>query len=143
MANGGFQVRHFQLLLLFILEAFHFIDRRERGQRQIVSHINNISEVELESWDARVQTEGIVHRATGELSLFAFSVTCNSISMATTATGLLLVTSGGLQKEPQHPHLLLRLLSLSSGTRPTWYAVSSFFVPPCACGVIVIHLGDW
>jgi len=45
----------------------------------------------------------IVPRPAGERSLFAFSVTCNSISMAATAACLLLVTRR-LQNEPQHPH---------------------------------------
>lgn len=106
MANGGFQVRQFEQLLLFILETCRFIDRHERGQgsgqgpRQIVSHINNIY-VHLGSgrW-AVAQTWGIVRRPAGEVALFAFSVTCNSISMATTAACLLHL-AGQLQEEPQ------------------------------------------
>lgn len=107
MANGGFQVRQFEQLLLFILETCRFIDRHERGQgsgqgpRQIVSHINNIY-VHLGSgrW-AVARTWGIVRRPAGEVALFAFSVTCNSISMATTAACLLHL-AGQLQEEPHH-----------------------------------------
>lgn len=58
----------------------------ERRQRQIVSHINNIPEVEHSPHPSHCS------HGQAELSLSALSVTCNSISMATTAACLLLVT---------------------------------------------------